>query len=74
MASIPNLGSRDPVSADRKAGNASNGLPPGTKGRLLRGQGAIGGAQEAHHQPMKVSHPQGPYVDRNGQRYRIASK
>lgn len=73
MASIPNLGSRDPVSANRPASGASNGLPPGTKGQLLRGGGAIGGAQEAAHQPRRVNHPQGPFVDRSGQRYKIDS-
>lgn len=73
MASIPNLGSRDPMNADKPAGNASNGLPPGTKAQLLRGGGAIGGAQEASHQPKRVNHPQGPFVDRDGTRYKIDS-
>lgn len=74
MAAVPNLGSRDPMNADRPAGNASNGLPPGTKGRLLKGGGAIGGAAEAHHQPTRTNHPQGPFVDRSGQRYKIDFK
>ena len=74
MASVPNLGSRDPINADRPAGNASNGLPPGTRARLLKGGGAIGGAAEAHHQPTKVKHPQGPFVDRDGTRYKMDMK
>lgn len=74
MANIPDLGSRDPINADRPAGAASNGVSPGTKATLLRGGGAIGGAQEGHHQPTKVAHPQGPFVDANGQRFKIDSK
>jgi len=74
MASIPDLGSRDPVSAQRPAGNASNGVTPGSSGRLLRGQGAVGGAAEARHQPTRTNHPQGPFVDRSGQRYKIDMK
>jgi len=74
MASIPDLGSREPQNAARPASNASNGVSPGQTARLLRGQGAIGGAQEAHHQPTKVAHPHGPYVNPDGSRYRIASK
>lgn len=74
MASIPDLGSRDPMNADKPAGNASNGVNPGQKSNLLRGGGAIGAAQEAHHQPTRVNHPQGPFVDRSGQRYKIDSK
>lgn len=74
MASIPNLGSRDPVSQARPAGNASNGVSPGQKSNLLRGKGAIGAAQESHHQPTRVAHPQGPFLDRSGARYKIDSK
>lgn len=74
MAAIPDMGSREPFNASKPAGHASNGVTPGSAARLLRGQGAIGGAQEAGHQPTKVAHPQGPYVGRDGQRYRIASK
>ncbi len=54
--------------------SASNGVQPGSSGRLLRGQGAIGGAQEAGDQPMKVSDPHGPYVNPgDGSRYCIGS-
>ena len=74
MASIPDLGTRDAVSADRPASNASNGVAPGQASHLLRGQGMIGGAQEASDQPTKVAHPQGPFLDRDGSRYRIANK
>lgn len=74
MASIPDLGSRDPVNADRPAGSASNGVDPGQTSNLLRGQGMIGGAQEAGHQPTKISHPQGPFVDRDGNRFKVDSK
>lgn len=74
MANIPDLGSRDPLNADRPAGNASNGVAPGQTATLMRGQGAIGAAQEAHHQPTKVPHPQGPFVDRDGSRYKVDSK
>jgi len=74
MANIPDLGSRDPLNADRPAGNASNGVSPGQTAKLLRGQGAIGAAQEAHHQPTKEAHPNGPFVDRDGSRYRVPSK
>lgn len=74
MANIPDLGSREAFNADRPAGNASNGMPPGTRGNLMRGQGAIGAAQEGRHRPTKVAHPQGPFLDRSGQRYKIDSK
>jgi len=73
MASIPNLGTRDPLNADRKAGNASNGVTPGSSAKLLKGGGSIGGAQEAGHQPSKKAHPQGPFVDRDGNRFRMPS-
>lgn len=73
MASIPDLGSRDAVNADRPAGNASNGVAPGQKGQLLKGGGMIGGAQEATHQPTKKMHPQGPFVDRDGNRFKMDS-
>ena len=72
MDSIPDLGTRDPVSADRPASGASNGVAPGQTGRLLRGQGSIGGAQEAGDQPTKVSHPHGPFLNPDGSRYRVA--
>lgn len=74
MASIPDLGTRDPVNAQRPAASASNGVDPGQTGQLLRGQGMIGGAQEAGHQPTKVAHPQGPFLDRDGTRYKVDSK
>ncbi len=74
MASIPDLGTKDPVSAKMPASNASNGVAPGQSSNLLRGQGAIGGAQEAHHQPTKTAHPQGPFVDRNGSRFKVDSQ
>jgi len=74
MASIPDLGTRDPLNADRPAGSASNGVAPGQAGHLLRGQGMIGGAQEASDQPTKVAHPHGPYLNPDGTRYRIANK
>jgi hypothetical protein len=54
--------------------SASNGLPAGTQARLLRGQGAIGAAQEAAHQPVKRSDPHGPFVDTDGSRYCVGSK
>lgn len=71
MASIPDLGTRDPVSAERPAASASNGVAPGQVGHLLRGQGKIGGAQEASDQPTKKAHPQGPFLDRDGGRYMV---
>lgn len=74
MANIPDLGSKDPVSAKTPARNASNGVAPGQAAKLLRGQGAIGGAQEAHHQPTKVAHPKGPFVDRDGNRFKVDSQ
>lgn len=74
MASIPDLGTRDAVSADMPARNASNGVAPGQSSNLLKGGGAIGGAQEAHHQPTKVLHPQGPFVDAQGNRFKVDSK
>jgi hypothetical protein len=74
MASIPDLGTRDPLNADKPAGSASNGVSPGQTSNLLRGGGAIGAAQEAHHQPTKVMHPQGPFVDRDGNRFKVDSK
>jgi hypothetical protein len=74
MANIPDLGPNDPISADRKASGASNGVAPGQSAQLLKGQGAIGGAQEAHHQPTKVAHPQGPFVDAQGNRFKVDSK
>lgn len=73
MANIPDLGTRDAVNADRPAGNASNGVTPGQGTRLLKGQGKIGGAQEAFHQPTKVAHPQGPFLDRSGTRFKVDS-
>lgn len=54
--------------------HASNGVAPGSSGNLLKGEGAIGGAQEANHQPTIVKHPQGPFVDRQGNRYKVDSK
>lgn len=74
MASIPDLGTRDATNADMPARNASNGLAPGTAGTLMKGAGAIGGAQEAAHQPTKVAHPQGPFVDAQGNRFKVDSK
>jgi hypothetical protein len=74
MASIPDLGTRDAASAAMPARNASNGVAPGQKGQLLKGSGAIGGAQEAGHQPTKVAHPQGPFVDAQGNRFKVDSK
>lgn len=74
MASIPDLGTKDPVNQHNKASNASNGVTPGSTGQLLRGSGAIGGAQEAHHQPTKVAHPNGAFVDRDGGRYNVKSQ
>jgi hypothetical protein len=53
--------------------SASNGVQPGSSGRLLRGQGAIGGAQEAGDKPTMVSHPHGLYVGRDGGRYNVGS-
>lgn len=53
--------------------SASNGLPPGTQARILRGSGAIGGAQEAGDQPAKRSDAHGPYVDGDGSRYCVGS-
>lgn len=73
MANIPDLGTRDPLNADRPAGSASNGVAPGAKGTLMKGGGAIGGAQEAAHQPKMVPHPQGPFVGRDGQRFKVDS-
>jgi hypothetical protein len=73
VASIPDLGSRDPLNADRPAGSASNGVSPGQSSTLMRGAGAIGGAQEAHHQPKMTPHPQGPFVGRDGQRFKVDS-
>lgn len=74
MANVPDLGTRDAVNADMPARNASNGVAPGQKSNLLKGGGAIGAAQEAHHQPTKVPHPQGPFVGRDGQRFKVDSK
>lgn len=74
MANIPDLGTKDPVSQKMPARGASNGMPPGTKGQLLKGGGAVGGAQEAHHKPTKVPHPQGPFVGRDGQRFKVDSQ
>lgn len=74
MANIPDLGTKDPVNQDRPARGASNGVAPGQKGQLLKGQGAVGGAQEAHHKPTKTAHPQGPFVDRDGNRFKVDSK
>lgn len=53
--------------------SASNGVQPGSSGRLLRGQGSIGGAQEAGDRPVKRSDPHGPYVDTDGSRYCVGS-
>lgn len=72
MDSIPDLGTRDPVSADRPAGNASNGVAPGQTARILRGEGMIGGAQEGSHQPTVQMHPHGPFVNRDGNRFKVS--
>jgi len=74
MASIPDLGTKDPINQENKASGASNGVTPGSSGKLLRGQGAVGGAQEAHHQPTKVPHPHGKFVDRDGNRFDVKSQ
>lgn len=71
MASIPDLGTRDALNADRPAASASNGVNPGQTSNLLRGQGMIGGAQEASDQPTKTAHPHGPFLDRDGTRYLV---
>lgn len=73
MATIPNTDSGEDSWGPKGPASASNGMPPGTAGRLLKGQGAIGGAQEAAHQPRVVPHPQGPFVDREGNRYKVDS-
>jgi len=54
--------------------SASNGVQPGSSGRLLRGQGKIGGAQEAGDRPAVHSDPHGPYVGRGGNRYCVGSE
>jgi hypothetical protein len=74
MANIPDLGTKDPVSAKMPASHASNGVAPGQTAQLLKGQGAIGGAQEANHQPTKVPHPHGKFVDRDGSRFDVKSQ
>lgn len=53
--------------------SASNGVQPGSSGRLLRGQGKIGGAQEAGDRPAVHADPHGPYVNRDGSRYCVGS-
>lgn len=56
--------------------SASNGVQPGSSARILRGSGAIGGAQEAGDQPAMVSHPHGLYVGHvghDGGRYNAGS-
>jgi hypothetical protein len=53
--------------------SASNGLPAGTQARILRGSGAIGGAQEAGDRPVKHSEPNGLYVNDDGSRYCVGS-
>jgi len=54
--------------------SASNGVQPGSSGRLLRGQGKIGGAQEAGDRPVKHSEPHGLYVNPDGGRYCVGSE
>lgn len=73
MATIPNTDSGSDSWGPKGPASASNGVSPGQKGQLLKGGGAIGAAQEAHHQPTKVMHPQGPFVDRDGNRYKVDS-
>lgn len=78
MATIPQNGPTPdvakPAGAYSGPSHASNGVMPGSSGRLLKGEGMIGGAQEAHHQPKVVAHPQGPFVGRDGGRFKVDSK